>query len=714
MEKVNQNNVDVKENLIREKYPELLELLLKDCTTKRNIIWATNDYSELGDGFKASDEITVESITGDNGNVIMPRSVKSKETQGARTRNMAEVFTPTWICNKMNNLVDSAWFGRDGIFNFECNTEWSYCIEKIDFPNKNKTGIGSWMNYITAKRLEITCGEAPYLVSRYNTVTGEIIPLEQRIGILDRKLRVINEKVRNFQDKDRAKKRWVQLAKLALQNTYGFEWQGDNVLLARENLLYTVVDYFQAKFCEEMAKEWLLELGAIIVWNIWQMDGIKCVVPDSCHDYKKQRKPVEPSLFDTKAFGVTTLKRSVSLCDVNEEELQKCQGCLKDNLDLHNGVYCKIKNWTNGKIYKFKDLLNKQESELAMSKDFKFDVIIGNPPYQDSISTGDNASLSKQLFPSFVRNGILMNPDYVLLIVPSRWFTADAQDKSFIKLREFIREHNHIKSINHFANGQDVFPNVTVGAVNYFLYENGYEGDVEFVEWCNGTSSATSRPLFEEGLDIILSMNEMVSIIDKIRYREDFKSLTEITYGRNAFGIVGKKSTLNNMSGSTPFPEAVKILCAYEEIRYTQRGNVTKNIDLIDSWKVFTSKGNGGAGNLNKDKAATIIGKAFVGEPNTVCTDSLIPIGPFTNRTEAENFKKYMTTKFLRFLVGVLKASQNITKPVYKFVPIQNFNVDSDINWENDVAGIDQQLYIKYGLTAEEINFIESLVKPME
>lgn len=714
MEKVNQHNVDVKENLIREIYPELLELLLKDCTTKRNIIWATDDYSELGDGFNANDEITVDAITGANGNVIMPRSVKSKEKQGERTRNMAEVFTPTWICNKMNNLVDSAWFGKEGIFNIECNTEWASCIEKITFPNKNKPGIGSWMNYLAAKRLEITCGEAPYLVSRYNTVTGEPIPLEQRIGILDRKLRVINEKVRNFQDKDRAKKRWLQLAKLALQSTYGFEWQGDNVLLARENLLYTVVDYFQDKFSEEIAKEWLLELGTIIAWNIWQMDGIKCVVPDSCHDYKKPRKMVEPSLFDSKALSATTLKRSMSLCDVNEEELQKCQGCLKDNVDLHNGIYCKIKNWSNGKIYKFKDLLNKQESEVDMSKDFKFDVIIGNPPYQDSISTGDNASLSKQLFPSFVKNSILLDSKYIMLITPSRWFTADAQDKSFIKLREFIQEHNHIKCINHFANGQDVFPNVTVGAISYFLYDRDYQGNVEFIEWNNGVASNAQRPLFEEGLDIILSMNEMVSIIDKVRNHNNFKSLTEITYGRNAFGIIGKKSTLNAMSVSSPFPEAVKILCAYEEIRYTQRDNVTKNIDLIDSWKVFTSKGNGGAGNLNKEKAVAIIGKAFVGEPNTVCTDSLIPIGPFANRIEAENFKKYMTTKFLRFLVGVLKASQNITKPVYKFVPIQNFNVDSDINWDNDVAVIDQQLYVKYGLTAEEIDFIESLVKPME
>ena len=337
----------------------------------------------------------------------MPRAVKSKLAQSSRTRNMAEVFTPTWICNKMNNLVDEAWFGRSNVFNEENGTQWSVREQKIAFPDYHQHQPKGWEGYIGAKRLEITCGEAPYLVSRYDTVTGEAIPVERRVGVLDRKFQIINERTVRRKDKQIGYKRWRELAIKALRSTYGFEWQGDNVLLARENLLYTVMDYFYAKFGEQMPQEWLPDLVEIISWNIWQMDGLKCVVPNSCHDYKKQPKTVQASMFDTRAFSASVLKRSVSLCDVNEDEMQKCQGCLKDNVDLHNGVYCKIKNWSTGQVIQFKDLLGEQRSENCMSKNFKFDVIIGNPPYQDTIGKGDNSSLSNSFFPFLFRSVFL-------------------------------------------------------------------------------------------------------------------------------------------------------------------------------------------------------------------------------------------------------------------------------------------------------------------
>ena len=372
--------VDVEENSIIELQPEILAGLLKDRSTGKNIIWATDDYSHLGDNYQFSSEIVPEAITGEKGNIIMPRAVKSKLAQSSRTRNMAEVFTPTWICNKMNNLVDEAWFGRSNVFNEENGTQWSVREQKIAFPDYHQHQPKGWESYIGAKRLEITCGEAPYLVSRYDTVTGEPIPVAQRVGILDRKFQIINERTVRRKDKQIGYKRWRELAIKALRSTYGFEWQGDNVLLARENLLYTVMDYFYAKFDEQMPQEWLPDLVEIISWNIWQMDGLKCVVPNSCHDYKKQPKTVQASMFDTRAFSASVLKRSVSLCDVNEDEMQKCQGCLKDNVDLHNGVYCRIKNWSTGQVIQFKDLLGGQGSEGDMGKDFKFDVVIGNPP----------------------------------------------------------------------------------------------------------------------------------------------------------------------------------------------------------------------------------------------------------------------------------------------------------------------------------------------
>lgn len=154
---------------------------------------------------------------------------------------MAEVFTPSWICNKQNNLVDNAWFGRECVFNTEVDNPdgfhtWIVNAEPVVFP-EGKT----WRDYVNENRLEITCGEAPYLVSRYDTVTGEPIPVERRIGLLDRKLRIVGENTETATD-------WLKAAQAAYMSTYGYEWQGDNLILAREALLYTFIDYYHAKF----------------------------------------------------------------------------------------------------------------------------------------------------------------------------------------------------------------------------------------------------------------------------------------------------------------------------------------------------------------------------------------------------------------------------------------------------------------------------------
>ena len=183
-------HVDINETEIFNLYPEVLEALLKDHTTGRNIFWATDSYAHKGEGFQYSDTITVEHIIGENGMVIQPRALKSKCEQTERTKGMAEVFTPSWVCNAQNNLVDEAWFGRKNVFNTIDDTRhtWIANPDRIVFPD-NKT----WKSYIRATRMEITCGEAPYLVSRYDTTTGSPIELGQRIGMLDRKLRVVSE-----------------------------------------------------------------------------------------------------------------------------------------------------------------------------------------------------------------------------------------------------------------------------------------------------------------------------------------------------------------------------------------------------------------------------------------------------------------------------------------------------------------------------------------
>lgn len=325
-------DIDIKEDEIAALSTELLAILLKDHTMSTpdeqvNIFWATDNYSHLGEGYSYADQITVEKITGENGNVIVPRAVKSRAQQQQRSREMAEVFTPSWICNKQNNLVDNAWFGCEGVFNTETDNAdgshtWSVNDSKVKFPEGK-----SWRDYVGDTRMEITCGEAPYLVSRYDTVSGESIPIERRIGLLDRKLRVVSENTETTEE-------WLEGARLAYKNTYGFEWQGDNLVLAREALLYTFIDYFKAKFGKMPTLKSLSYIAYVISWNIWQMDGLKGVIPGTCHSTK---------ITNVGLFG-----------DV-EESVTPCKGCKDNEIRLHNGTYALICDWgQNGKPEKAK------------------------------------------------------------------------------------------------------------------------------------------------------------------------------------------------------------------------------------------------------------------------------------------------------------------------------------------------------------------------
>ena len=313
-----EKKIDILEDDIADINPVILRLLLKDKTTKKNILWCTKDYESYGDEYDEQAEIKVELITGAFFNIIQPRAAKSKDIQERRIRKRAEVFTPSWICNEQNNQVDEAWFGKPDVFNTPNGTSWITTKGTIPFDDKNKT----WKKYVNAKRLEITCGEAPYLVSRYDTTTGELIPINERIGLFDRKMRVVNE---NCSDKDT----WLKWSIEALKSVYGYEFQGDSVLIARENLLYDYMDFYEARFEEKTPIPLLKEIANIIAWNIWQMDGLKCVVPFSCRDIKETYHQM--NLFE----------------DTEEEKIIRCPGCEQDDMFSHTGIYCKIYDWTN-------------------------------------------------------------------------------------------------------------------------------------------------------------------------------------------------------------------------------------------------------------------------------------------------------------------------------------------------------------------------------
>lgn len=300
----------------------ILDTLLIDRTTGENIIWATDDYASKGDAYTFFQHITPDLITGDNKNVIQPRVAKNEEDRKKRARKMAEVFTPSWVCNDMNNGVDERWFKRKPVFNIVTTEKgkhlWTPTPDKIEFPD-GKT----WQEYVSMGVIEITCGEAPFLASRYDTVTGEAITdLSKRIGWLDRKLRIVNENTTTRED-------WLYWAKMAFKGTLGFEWQGDNLLLARENLLISFFDYYEDRFGEEPSIDDVKEIAYIISWNIFQMDGLKFVIPRSCRSL--------------------VIESNDAISGELKRKTVECEGCKKGLIHRHNGIYVKMMDWDTGR-----------------------------------------------------------------------------------------------------------------------------------------------------------------------------------------------------------------------------------------------------------------------------------------------------------------------------------------------------------------------------
>ena len=344
---------DISESDIRRQDEEVLRLLLVDRTLTShngrwtNIKWCTGDYALSHSGvvgFSAEDEIQMDLISSADGRdlkVVTPRVAKSKEEQRRRSVEHAEVFTPSWICNEQNNLVDAAWFGRkDNLFNvpnpqFESELDYSNCRAlrwKPLLGAKNAIRFArskgrSSHDYVKALRLEVSCGEAPYLTSRYDTTQMNYwLEPDFRIGLLDRKLRIVTQVCKK---KGWKEDKWIEWATEALQSCYGFEWQGDNVLLARENLLYAVLETFQATFRGvgveiPTVRRW----AEIISWNVWQMDGIKFVVPNTCKD---------------------KIEEFPNLDGTVDRKVTPCKGCRSGKIDAHNGVRCRVMDWETGK-----------------------------------------------------------------------------------------------------------------------------------------------------------------------------------------------------------------------------------------------------------------------------------------------------------------------------------------------------------------------------
>ena len=306
-QEIHTQGIDIREDYLLKK-DDLLNILLQDKTTGNNILWATDSYDSNGHLFDPTANITTDLITGTLGSIIQPRALKSKTEQLYRTRDKAEVFTPLTIVKQMNDACDSMRITKN-----------------------------NWQEYVALLKLEITCGEAPFIVSRYDPVSDkqELLPLNERVGFLDKKLSIVSKYCNT-------KEEWLKWAKIAFQSSYGYEWQGDSLLIARENLLYTFIDYYQDKFKETPSIELQKEIAEIIVWNIFQMDGLKYVIPMSCKT------------------ETITIKGEETLFGKEDDRIveKPCAGCENKIAKNHNGTYVKTMDWKEDKIIRFVDILS--------------------------------------------------------------------------------------------------------------------------------------------------------------------------------------------------------------------------------------------------------------------------------------------------------------------------------------------------------------------
>ena len=653
--------INIGDDILKLRSLKLLNKVLIDKTTKKNILWATDAYKESGKAYDRDREITQDLITGRNADVIKTRARKAMEQQSQRTKQHAEVFTPLWIVKKMNDHADEVWFEHADVF-FQGNEP----TEHIEFPPEK-----TWQQYVDSRRMEITCGEGPYLATRYDVESGEAIPIENRIGILDRKLRIVNEFTTGEED-------WLKWAYRALEAMYGYEFQGDNVLIARVNLLMTFEEYLQARLKRRPTLSEYFQAANIIAWNVWQMDGLAGTIP-YCRaedEYTQLSMFNEPNL---------------------EEQIQKAK---------NEQPHCQIFNWRKRESLEYLIL------QEGRNRGMKFDFIIGNPPYQDEVENSDNKTFKPSIYNLFMDSTYEI-ADRVELIHPARFlFNAGQTPKAW---NEKMLSDPHLKVLYYEPDGWKVFANTDIkGGVAITYHDN----IIEF----GAIRTFTSFP-------------ELNAIMQKSAPQDENDSLATIIYNQNRFDLEAMyaaypeyKSIIGSDGKDKRFRNNIfdKILLFTESAcnkddfhiigiannkriwRWFPKKFMDLNHENLYKWKVILPSANG-SGAIGE-----VLSTPLIGEPLIGYTQSFIGIGAFNMPEEAEAAMKYVKSKFARTMLGILKITQHNPPEKWKYVPLQDFTANSDIDWTQSVAEIDRQLYAKYRLDETEINFIETHVKEMK
>ena len=645
------------EQLIDFHAPEVqavLDTLLKDKSTGKNIIWATDPPEELQtviyEPVTDRSQITTQQLRLTHYEVVLPRMMKQTDTQQQRTRKKGEVFSPAWVCNKMNNVLDADWFHglgageTAGQFTVELSQGWQTVETPVQFPAcGGKTP--AWVQYVQSRRLEVTCGEAPFLASRYDAATGEMIPVARRIGILDRKLRVVSE---NAATEDE----WRKYATHAVQSTYGYEYQGDNLLLARVNLLLTYAEHLQARWQRKPTKEELQPIATIISWNLWQMDGLHLSVPGG----KPQPETEQLDLFSM--LGATEPQPPT--------------------------VSCKVKNWRKGSHGTAQNFETIQEGSTSM----KFDYVIGNPPYQ--ISDGGAGVSATPIYNRFIEAIKTTHPGAICLIIPAKWYSGG---KGLDKFREKMLGDRHISTLVDYSNSLDVFPNVDVaGGVCYFVWKEAYNGKCKYTNYRNGKATTAYRDLNE--FQTFIRYPVASEIVKKVKEDGEL-TLDKVVSSRKPFGLATTAKpmktgdiTLRYNGGRGPYKST--------EIRV--------GTEMIDQWKIIISRLTAEhAGQPAKDGKYRVLSTMELLKPGEICSETYLVAGAFDSKEEATNYMDYLKTQFVRFLILQIAMTQQLSKASFAFVPCQDFTR----KWT------DKQLFEKYDLSSEEVNYIQGMIKEM-
>lgn len=393
--------IDIQKDIRELSMMGLMEKLLVDKTTGRHILWATDAYETEGEAYGRGREIELAEIS-----LVKTRARKAAEQQSSRTRRHGEVFTPRWVCDFMNDALDRDWFGVEKM---EPDV-W----EDLDalFWQKKGHKTPRWQRYVDSRRLEITCGEAPYLAERYDVSTGEEIEVSSRRGLLDRKLLAISHFTETRED-------WQHWALRAVEATYGYEFQGDNLLIARVNIMKTVMEHYFSKWEEAAPASFLRKMTNKVAWNLWQMDGLSGRIPYCAED---------PEGADLFSFGDIDIRPLLSV----------------------GQPVCRVYSWRSDcQSVSYEDV-------KARSCGMRFDYIVGNPPYQGE---QNNNGRQPPIYHFFMDEAYKI-ANNVELISPAR-FLFDAGQTPKKWNRKMLNDE-HFKVLYYESNGRKVFPNTEI------------------------------------------------------------------------------------------------------------------------------------------------------------------------------------------------------------------------------------------------------------